>query len=241
LYRLATTHRWAASPLIGLPCLTEFFDRRRCHAYWVDVNPLCRCPSALEPHALAVDYRREDSTLGFPRRRPYHGLTRGRSSLRLWLPYRVSPVHHREPARDRLGSRWSTPSEVSSPSAFLSHEEPLSPARTHPGGCVASSGFRTLPTPCSPHGLPGLFHPGSAHGVCPFEALLLAWCRTSSRTPRPSGFLLIPYEKRPPFKGLTHQAKHLRRSGYQPDCCGECLHGLSRSEASCPWQRRTVF
>jgi hypothetical protein len=72
-----------------------------------------------------VDYRREDPTLGFPRRRPYHGSTRGKSSLRLRLPYRVSPIHHREPARDRLGSRRPTPSEVSSPSASLSHEEPL--------------------------------------------------------------------------------------------------------------------
>jgi hypothetical protein len=85
--------------------------------------------------------------LGFSRRRLYHGLTRGKSSRRLWLPYRVSPVHHREPGRDPLGSRWSTPSEVSSPSAFLNHEEPLSPAGSHPGGCVASSGFRTLTTP----------------------------------------------------------------------------------------------
>jgi len=241
LYRLATTHRWIASPLVELPCLAEFFDRRRYHAYWVSVNPLCRCPDPFEPHALAVGYRREDSTLGFLRRRPYHGSTRGRSSLRLWLPYRVSPVHHREPVRDRLRSRWSTPSEVSSPSASLSHEELHSPTETHPGGCVASSGFRTLPTPCSPHGLPGLFHPGSAHGVWPFEALLLVWCRTPSRTPRPSGFLLISNEKRPPFQGLTHQTKHIRRPGYQPSGCSECLLGLFRFEASCPWQRRTFF
>jgi hypothetical protein len=179
--------------------------------------------------------------LGFSRRRLYHGLTRGKSSRRLWLPYRVSPVHHREPGRDPLRSRWSTPSEVSSPSAFLNHEEPLSPAGSHPGGCVASSGFRTLTTPCSPHGLPGLFHPGSAHGVLPFEALLLAWCCASSRTPRPSGFLLIPCEKRPPFQGPTHQAKHFRRPRYQPGGCGECLLGLFRFEASCPWQRRTLI
>jgi hypothetical protein len=179
--------------------------------------------------------------LGFSRRRPYHGSTRGKSSLRLRLPFRVSPVHHRDPIRARLGSRRSTPSEVSSPSAFLSHEEPLNPTGTHPGGCVAPSGFHTLTTPCSPHGLPGLFHPGSAHGVPPFEALLLAWCCTSFQTPSPSGFFLNSYERRPPFQGLTHQAKHLRRPRYQPGGCGECLLGLSRFEASCPWQRRTVL
>lgn len=148
-----------------------------------------------------MGHRREDSTLGFARRRHYHGSTRGKSSLRLWLPYRVSPVHHRDPGRDRLRSRWSTPSEVSSPSAFLSHEEPLSPAGTHPAGCVASSGFCTLSTLCSPHGLPGLFHPGSAHGVLPFEALLLAWCRTSSRTPCPSlGFSSSLAKRGRPFR-----------------------------------------
>jgi hypothetical protein len=64
LYRLATTHRWIASPLVGLPRLTEFFDRRRCHAYWVSVNPLCRCLSRCEPHALAVGYRRETRLWG---------------------------------------------------------------------------------------------------------------------------------------------------------------------------------
>jgi hypothetical protein len=58
------------------------------------------------------------SALGYPRRRPHHGSTRGeQSSLRLWLPFRVSPVHHRAPVRDPEGSRWLTPSEVSSPSA----------------------------------------------------------------------------------------------------------------------------
>jgi hypothetical protein len=39
------------------------------------------------------------------------------------------------------------------------------PAGSHPAGFVAPSGFLTLSTPCSPHGLPGLFHPSTAHGV----------------------------------------------------------------------------
>jgi hypothetical protein len=133
------------------------------------------------------------------------------------------------------------PFSVSQPRGATARPEGLAPPETHLGGSVASSGFHTLATPCSPHGLPGLFHPGSAHGVLPFEALLLAWCCPSSQTSRPSGFLLNSVEKRPPFKGLAHQTKHLRRSGYQPGSCGECLLGLSRFEASCPRQRGTLF
>jgi len=41
----------------------------------------------------------------------------------------------------------------------------FAPAGSLPTGYVASSGFRTLSTLCSPHDLPGLFHPGSALGV----------------------------------------------------------------------------
>jgi len=41
----------------------------------------------------------------------------------------------------------------------------LPPAGSQPTGYVASPGFRTLSTPCSPRDLPGLFHPGSALGV----------------------------------------------------------------------------
>jgi hypothetical protein len=121
-----------------------------------------------------------------------------------------------------------------------SHEEPHNAGGSHPAGCVAPSGFRTLSAPCSPHGLPGLFHPGPAHGVLPFEAFLRAWCRTSFRTPCPSGFLLDPCGKRPPLQGLTHHAKRIRRPGYWPGGCGVCLHGLFRFEASCPRQRRLL-
>jgi hypothetical protein len=48
----------------------------------------------------------------------------------------------------------------------------LAPAGTQPTGYVASTGFRTLSTLCSPRDLPGLFHPGSAPGV-PLRGLSL--------------------------------------------------------------------
>jgi hypothetical protein len=63
----------------------------------------------------------------------------------------------------------------------------LDPAGSQPAGSVASSGFRTLSTLCSPHDLPGLFHPGSAPGVS-LRGLFPTRRRTLSRTPDPSGF-----------------------------------------------------
>jgi hypothetical protein len=53
------------------------------------------------------------------------------------------------------------------PYSVCNHEERLISDRSHPAGYVASSEFLTLSTPCSPHGLLGLFHPSPAHGVCP--------------------------------------------------------------------------
>lgn len=48
---------------------------------------------------------------------------------------------------------------------FPSRAEPLSSGGSQPTGYVASPGFLTLSTLCSPHDLPGLFHPGPAPGV----------------------------------------------------------------------------
>jgi hypothetical protein len=67
----------------------------------------------------------------------------------------------------RVGYPALAPSEVFSPLAFLRREEPHTPAGSRPSGYVASPGFPTLSTPCSPRDLPGLFHPRSAFGVHP--------------------------------------------------------------------------
>jgi hypothetical protein len=97
------------------------------------------------------------------------------SSHRLRFPFRVSPMLHRRLWSPR--TLWSAsqphdskpyallPSEVWSPSVFLSRTELPSSNRIHPAGSVASSGFRTLSTLCSPCDHAGLFHPASTHGV----------------------------------------------------------------------------
>ena len=76
-----------------------------------------------------------------------------------------SPATCRQQADDRPQASPSTPSEVSSPSASLNRSEPHTPSRIQPAGYVASSGFRTLSTPCSPCDLADLFHSASALGV----------------------------------------------------------------------------
>jgi hypothetical protein len=53
------------------------------------------------------------------------------------------------------------------PYSVYNHKEPLISGSFHTAGYVASSEFLTLSTPCSPHGLLGLFHPSPAHGVHP--------------------------------------------------------------------------
>ena len=56
---------------------------------------------------------------------------------------------------------------------FPSHEELLTSDGIQTTGYVAPPGFHTLSTPCSPHDLPGLFHPGTAHGVNPSRSYSL--------------------------------------------------------------------
>lgn len=89
------------------------------------------------------------------------------------------------------------------PYSVCNHEEPLTSDSSHTAGYVAPSEFLTLSTPCSPHGLPGLFHPGPAHGVRPsrFYSLPAVVLPFGSRT------LLglashTPKHELPPFQGF---------------------------------------
>jgi hypothetical protein len=84
----------------------------------------------------------------------------------------------------------------------------LVPAGSQPTGSVASSGFCTLSTLCSPHDLPGLFHPGSALGV-PLRGLFPARCRTPSRAPDPSGFWRASSRKLAAPSGIEHTVQIL--------------------------------
>jgi len=133
-------------------------------------SPFVVCPVPALGHAAT------DPTLGFLRHRPFlPALTaRRKSSHRLWLPFRVSPTHTAKPALEPWFQRQENkqprlaPPEVSFPFSVLpAMGSYLTPTRTQLAGYVASSGFLALSTLCSPHDLPGLFHPGSAHGICP--------------------------------------------------------------------------
>jgi hypothetical protein len=66
------------------------------------------------------------------------------------------------------------PSEVCSPSAFFQSQGATLDARASSVGKVppstnslSPSGFHNPSALCSPRDLPGLFHPGPAHGVYP--------------------------------------------------------------------------
>jgi hypothetical protein len=114
----------------------------------------------------------------------------------------------------------------------------VAPAGSQPAGSVASPGFRTLSTLCSPRDLPGLFHPGSALGVT-LRGLFPTWCRTPSRAPDPPGFRRSPSGQRLPLGDRAHHAdpaRGLRGLAGRPR---RCLHGFVHSEASCGDQLRT--
>jgi len=120
----------------------------------------------------------------------------GFDSLSEFHPYITAS--NRDPI---LESRLNAPSEVSSPSTYLSREEPLNPGSSQLAGWVAPSGFLTPSTLCSPHGLPGLFHPGSAHGVWPSEAFLLTWRRTLFRDAAPLRVSPLPINEEAALSG----------------------------------------
>jgi hypothetical protein len=136
---------------------------------------LTRTLFAVYPCPLGHRSARAGPALRFPPRRPPRNDQRcGGSSRRLWLPYRVLPMRHRAQRVSRLSPANHTvhPFRGFFPFSVLpvmrSH---LPPVRFHRTGYVAPLGFRTPSTPCSPHDLPSLFHPGPAHGVLPSRPL----------------------------------------------------------------------
>lgn len=173
------------------------------------------------------------STLRSSRRRPPNSILQvGTSSRGLWLPYRVSPVHHR---KGHVATRWLTPlapSEVSSPTACLSREEPHTPGGSQPTGYVAPTGFLALSTPCSPRDLLGLFHPRCAHGVRPSRPLSSTDAVRPLERRDPQGLLLQSANRSSPYRGSHASGSSDTRPGYQPGDWSACLLELSRFEAS---------
>jgi len=102
-------------------------------------------------------------------------------------------------------------------SVFPATGSHIVPTRSHLAGYVASSGFRTLTTLCSPHGLPGLFHPGPAHGVYPPRPSSLdsavrplgrrcpPGVESDTEIPAPPSGLCTPPRARPQAVGFSHK------------------------------------
>jgi hypothetical protein len=131
----------------------------------------------------------------------------GKSPLRFGPSYTVSPTPHRT-ARGTEMPPLHAPSEVRFPYSVLpvarSH---LAPAGSQPTGSVAPSGFLTLSAPCSPHDLPGLFHPGSAPGVT-LRGLSLRVAVRSLERRTPRVFADAPSSTNSP-SGIEHTAQIL--------------------------------
>jgi hypothetical protein len=114
-----------------------------------------------------------------------------RSSHRLQLPFRVSPIRNRCFAANLLGRNpgllRSAPSEAFCPYSVYQSRGATYPGEypTHPVTFCAL-GFLTPSTRCSPHDLPGLFHPGSAHGVNPSRLYSSSGVVWPFRPPQPS-------------------------------------------------------
>jgi len=76
------------------------------------------------------------------------------------------------------------------------------PDSSHTAELVAPPGFLTLSTPCSLGDLPGLFHPGSAHGVRPSRPF--SFVKPLTRKPKARG-AVRPLGRRAP-RGLPSRA-----------------------------------
>lgn len=130
----------------------------------------------MEPKMLTLDLEAVAPPPNLP-------MKAGVSSLRLWLPCRVSPLNRCEhPPAPQDCSRsvgMLAPSEVTVPyrvfpvwGSAIAPRLPRRAALVLPtvrskSTAVAPTGFRTLSTHCSPPDLPSLFHPGPASGVHP--------------------------------------------------------------------------
>jgi hypothetical protein len=107
--------------------------------------------------------------------------------LRVHTPFRVSPLRSsRASVAVPRGSSAREASQGFVPySTSGSGQSRMSPGFAAPG-YGPPPGFRTLLTVFPALIPPGLFHPGSAHGVVPFRALFLPRSRLASRRPLPS-------------------------------------------------------
>jgi len=200
------------APLVGLAGFPESCQRcavahmGSCEAF----APLCehRGPSSQTGHSPALGQKASTPppvTVIFLE-------IHDESSLRLWLPSRVSPditaMRHLVNEIASLLPRFSAPSAFSERrgATYLRQVPDLS-------GYVASSGFRSLSTLCSPRRLPGLFHPGPALGVHP-SRFFSAHCAVRPLRRRfPLGVSPGLTNSGCPFRVISHSRQHARRPG----------------------------
>jgi hypothetical protein len=155
-----------------------------------------------------------DSTLRSLHCRPSPTLTsRGQSSLRLGLPFRVSPVHHRKRCDLPQQSPYRPPLPRFCPlQRFSSEVEPHIPDDSHLAGYVAPSRFLAPSTLCSPPSLSSLFHPDPALGVHPSRLCSSRDAVRLLQTPTPSwGSDPASAEAWPAPPGVVHVARSSNR------------------------------
>jgi hypothetical protein len=107
-------------------------------------------------------------------------------------------------------------------SVFPAARSHLPSVSFHLTGYVAPLGFRTPSTPCSPHDLPGLFHPGPAHGVVPSRPCSLRNAVRPFERRDPHAIGPTPKRRSPP-QGFARSEDPARRSW-----------GLAKIPAGCP-------
>jgi hypothetical protein len=236
-YWLTTPVAGTRPPLIGFVCPTEFCQRRRCRACWVNANPLCRypdlCCSATRPRLdsevstpspTVVQLRRTTDILS-QALAPFQSMTN------------TSPLH-------AVASRQqsaSAPSKVSSPSVFsqpqrATYSRLLPPNRLRCTLRLSQPLGALLPSrPAGP--IPSRSH---SWGL-PYGVLLLLRCRTSFQTPCPSWLHLCMASQRLPCRD-AHTTKR-SDPGLEVSQVTEadCPLGLFRFEVSCHGRRRTFL
>jgi hypothetical protein len=125
----------------------------------------------------------------------------------------VTPHRAGHPNRNPT-TQNAAPSEVQSPSTYSQPRRATFPGSPTYPGLVAPLGFRTLSTPCSRLGLPGLFHPGPALGVLPSRLSSLDTAVRSFERRLPLG--VGPVWPKPPvslLQGSTRCRDHAQTLG----------------------------
>jgi hypothetical protein len=172
-----------------------------------------------------------DSTLRFLHCRLSPTLTsRGQSSLRLGLPFRVSPVHHRKRCDLPQQSPYRPPLPRFCPlQRFSSEVEPHIPDDSHLAGYVAPSRFLAPSTLCSPPSLSSLFHPDPALGVHPSRLCSSRDAVRPRRRRLPHGVPTpLPQKRGPPLQGwFTSPEARTERLGFSQDLPSYASLGLT--------------